>query len=62
MEKKNKQQADLHNPADIMPGVQTEIADKDKVDKKAVKQEVRILNNNPRNDDWTVLENVWIIT
>lgn len=51
MEKKNKQKADLHNPADIMPGVQTDIADKDKVDKKAVKQEVRILNNNPRNDD-----------
>lgn len=37
--------------ADLYPGANTDKADKGKVTKKEVRQEVRILNNNPRITD-----------
>lgn len=37
--------------ADIYPGVATDIADNEKANKAEVKQDVKELNNNPRNND-----------
>lgn len=38
-------------PANEYPGVDVNKGDDNKVDKKLVKQEIRELNNNPRNND-----------
>ncbi len=38
-------------PANEYPGVDVNNGDDNKVDKKLVKQEIRELNNNPRNND-----------
>lgn len=44
MDKENKN-------AGIYPGVATDIADSEAVNKKEVKEDVKKLNNNPRNTD-----------
>lgn len=37
--------------ADLYPGASIDKADREKVDPKLVKQETRILNDNPRDND-----------
>ena len=41
----------MQHPADYYPGVSADIADDNKTDKKDVKQDIKLLNNNPRNTD-----------
>ncbi len=51
MEKKDTKKVDKREDVDKYPGIQTDIADDEKVSTKDTRQETRILNNNPRNED-----------
>lgn len=51
MEKKDAKKVDKREDVDKYPGLQTDVADDEKVSTKNTRQETRILNNNPRNED-----------
>ncbi len=50
MDKDKKPSKNASKEALEYPGIAENIADKDKVDKKLVKDETKELNNNPRNN------------
>lgn len=44
-------QNSIKHPDEIFPGATVDNADKNTVDTKLVRQETKILNNNPRDND-----------
>lgn len=51
MSKCRNKASDTKNGAGTFPGVAIDIADKEKTDRKLVKERTRAINNNPRNND-----------